>query len=278
MKILFATDICGNLSKYDELVNTVQFHKPQFVIISGILSGSNDIFLFDKIKIFLDKINNICPILIQVGGLDTEEFENYFDENISNDNLINISNQNIEFDDIVIAGNKYVPDHPFRLKDRVRRDHTKVKHPVQLESPVISTKTGIKPLEDLDFYLTNRDTIEDELKKKIESIKDIKKTIWVSYAPPSDMMLDILVSDINCGSVDVWKLANGDLTNNDQPSLILSGWATNVPKYTYKWFEQHRDCCCVQPGQSDDNLNCVLINMNDSGYAIYHSKYFPKRD
>jgi hypothetical protein len=149
-----------------------------------------------------------------------------------------------------------VVDYPFRLKDRCRKDTKDYLFQRQFGKGLLSTNEGWQELDDWFGYAETLPSIADEL-EKLEQPEDITKTIYVIHMPPYSLGLDKCRNGEEVGSKAVY-----DFLLKKQPLLSLHGHIHESPNVTNIWWAWLGSTICVQPGQYDNRLTCVIIDMS----------------
>jgi hypothetical protein len=137
-----------------------------------------------------------------------------------------------------------VPDLPFALKDRARKDTKEFVFPRQIGKPVLSTSNGWKKIDNWFSYIDTLPTIEEEINNLVKP-SNIEKAIYVIHTPPSDISLDICHDGRKVGSRAIYEFLK-----KTQPLLSFHGHIHESPETLGKWFNKIGRTICIQPGQS----------------------------
>jgi Icc-related predicted phosphoesterase len=264
MKILYVTDLHGDVSKYDRLYQTALSLKVDMVINGGdMLPKNSDLhrqgdfisqYLIGHFKQFDDaKIHYLCLL----GNDDLRIYDELLERVCADSSYVkNIAQKTVQIGDCEFTGMNWVVDYPFRLKDRCRKDTTDYKIKNQLGTALFSTRDGWKEIKDWQAHLDNLPTIEDEL-KKLERPSELSKSIYIIHAPPSGLGLDVCSNGFKAGSVAVHNFLK-----SNQPKLSLHGHIHESPEVSGKWKAVLGKTVCVQPGQMK-GFTYAVIDLDD---------------
>ena len=281
MKILATSDIHQMISKWKELVKVCQSQKEKFdiVLIAGDLFPKDDYIqgqlpFMSHLKRYANKIKETgAEILIALGNDDNEllipEMENADKEGLWH----YMSEKVVEINGYEFAGMPYVPDYPFGYKywcagefeDNIRID------PKQFTDPVLINKYNeFTVIPDYSKYLKEKKKIWESLVEVVAKVKNIKKSIWLIHAPPSDLALDVCSHGGRVGSQAVLKFIQ-----EYQPLLTIHGHIHESPEYNgHKWNQQEGSTLCIQGGQIGFDLHySTIVLENEKIKSKEHSIY-----
>ena len=281
MKLLVTNDVHQMISKWKKLVEVCEELKPDVVAIAGDLFPKDTYItgqlpFMRHLKKYGQKMKDAgCEVLIALGNDDNQllipEMEEADKEGIwhyLHEKICKV--QGYEF-----VGMPYVPDYPFGYKywchaefeDFIRIDSQQFTDPV-----LIDEETGkFKVIPNLEEYLKGKISIYKSLCNLADQVEDIKKSIWLIHAPPSNMGLDVCCHGARVGSQAVLKFIE-----EKQPFITLHGHIHESPEYNgHKWCQMNGDTLCVQGGQLGFDLHYSVIEIED-GKVIKkeHSVYY----
>ena len=252
MKILYVTDLHGSEWKYDRILEIAKSISADIVINGGDmfpLRGNllhQDEFVINYLDEHFSNFNTErIYYLTMLGNDDLQKFDDFF-QTICNkyEYVLNINFQRIEINDYEFIGMNLVPDLPFALKDRARKDNNNFIFPKQFGKPVLSTPNGWKKINDWFSYVDTLPTIEEEINKLVRP-SNIEKAIYVIHTPPSDVTLDVCQDGRKVGSRAIY-----DFLKKTQPLLSFHGHIHESPEILGKWSNKIGRTICIQPGQS----------------------------
>jgi len=166
--------------------------------------------------------------------------------------FIRIDGETVEYEGWNFWGYNFVPELPFGLKDWVKYDYAGAPRPPQSSHPVLSVDNGFILIPDIELFLHDRNTIEEDL----ESVKldDPGHTIAVMHSPPYGVGLDVCSGGRTVGSRSILKFIR-----REQPILSLHGHIHESPQISGKWKVNIGRTVAVQPGPAP-----VLITMTEN--------------
>ena len=269
MKLLYVTDIHGIEWKHNEIYRIASSLKPDVVINGGDMltfRGNlmyQDRFITDFLDDYFSKFEKMkVYFLSMLGNDDLKIFDDLFQEICDKySHVINLAQKKfqIEGSEFVFIGMNWIPDLPFGLKDRARKDMKVFKFPKQIGKQYLSTPNGWNQIEDWISYVETLPTIEDELRNLVKP-SDMSNTIYVFHSPPSNLGLDVTFAGLKVGSV-----AEYNFLKENQPKMSFHGHIHESPDVSGKWFSQLGKTICIQPGQShqhENTLSYVLVDLD----------------
>ena len=262
MKILFVTDLHGNLSKYKRLHGIAKFHGVEMVINGGdMLPKDGDLFEQDQFitGVFTDhleqfnasKIHYLCCL----GNDDLRIFDPLFEETCQPFPFVhNIAQRKVEIGGYEFIGMNWVVDYPFRLKDRCRMDTKDYVFQEQFGSGLYSTPNGWEEIKDWVTCAQSLPTIEEEL-QNLPKPKNVSKSIYAIHMPPARLGLDKCAHGAEVGSQAVYNFIE-----TNKPLLTLHGHIHESPRETGIWTATLGKTICIQPGQLAP-LSYVVVDL-----------------
>ena len=252
MKVLYVTDLHGAEWKYARTFEIAKSINVDIVINGGDmlpLKGNilnQDKFMINYLDGYFSNFNSESIYYItMLGNDDIQKFDDLF-QNLCDkyDYIINIGNSVFELNDYEFIGMNLVPDVPFALKDRARKDTKEFEFPRQFGKPVISTSNGWKKINDWFSYIDTLPTIEDEINDLVKP-SNMENAIYVIHTPPSDLSLDVCHDGRKVGSKAVYEFLK-----KNQPLLSFHGHIHESAEVSGKWYNKIGRTLCIQPGQS----------------------------
>jgi len=262
MKVVFTTDLHGEIWKYDRLLKTVRDFRADVVINGGdMLPKAGNLFDQDKfISGYLDKhfeqsaefgISYLC----YPGNDDLRIFDGLFERTcVKYRGVVNLAQRKFDIGRFEFIGMNWVVDYPFRLKDRCRMDTSDYDFQMQFGTGLLSTPGGFEELPDWFATAKTLPTIEDELNRLPEP-SSMSQGICVIHMPPSRLGLDVCANGSEVGSKAIYNFLE-----KKQPKLSLHGHIHESPETCGRWHEKLGDTLCIQPGQLTP-FTYVTINL-----------------
>src|SRR5208337_1008242 len=262
MKIVFATDLHGDRTKYSRLVEVAKDFKAEAIVNCGdMLPKGKDIlnqgeFITDYLDGYFSELNAAGIYhLSYLGNDDLQMFDQLFEDTCGKyPYIINLAQRKFEIQGQEFIGMNWVTDYPFLLKDRCRKDTEDYVFPPQKGKGLVSTAQGLREIRDWVSYATALPTIEDELDRLVRPVS-IEKAVYVIHMPPSGLGLDVCRDGREVGSKALYRFIE-----KNQPLLTLHGHIHESPDRTGIWQAKLGETICVQPGQSYRKLTYVTID------------------
>jgi len=268
MRFIFVTDIHGNEKAYRDLFTTAEERKVAAVVFGGDIlpmptaienfaSGQRafiNSFLKPAIKDFRRRSN--AEIFLMPGNDDASGCADQL-EALAREGLAKYIHMRVhEFGDLFIYGYRFVPLTHFGIKDWEKYDTADQIPPRTAVSPFFTRAKGIVTI-DVEKAIRPRGTIENDF-GNILSETDPANTIYVTHTPPYDTALDIIFDGRHVGS----RALRGFIEKT-QPPLTLHGHIHESPSRSGRIFDTIGNTICVNPGDSKERLNALLIDSDD---------------
>lgn len=287
MKILYVTDLHGDILRYNKTLQVALREKVSIVINGGYMFSNRDQETFlDRLPLHFEEFQDAkIYYLCMLGNDDLQIFDKEFDGLCNSYSYVkNIAQHKVKILGYEFIGMNWVHDYPFRLKDRCRldnsNDHCDV---VQFGAPLFSVFKDevaieeqhlLNPLkkESYESYLHSIPTLEDEL-KALPIPQNKEKCFYVIHMPPADLDLDQCLRGPKVGSPAILQFLK-----EMQPAFSLHGHIHESPTVSGKWLAELGKTICIQPGQkpflqdfmtdtiANQFLTYVLIDL-DEGFV-----------
>lgn len=266
MKILFCTDLHGCKWKYEKSLEIAEQKSVDVVINGGDMLPTDGDLIYDQetflkwdLKEIFERFEKAKIYYLFIpGNDDLQIWDETFKELIKDYQYIKNINCSIEaLNGYEFIGFNLVPDYPFGLKDRCRKDKENFIFPGQYTDPVFSYRFGFKPIENWPQYCCKLDTLEDCL-KQLQRPKDFKKSIYVIHTPPKLTGLDVLSRGESVGSMAV-----REFIEQNQPLMTLHGHIHDASINK----TQIGNTICIQPGQLK-KFHYAIIDLSSMNISI----------
>lgn len=251
MKIIYTTDLHGEIWKYDRLIKAARDFRAEVVINGGdMLPKAGNLFDQDKfINGYLEKhfeqgAEFGIAYLCYLGNDDLRIFDDLFESTCAKyQGVINLAQRKYDIGRFEFIGMNWVVDYPFRLKDRCRMDTKDYNFQMQFGTGLLSTPDGFEELPDWFAAARTLPSIEDEL-DRLPKPDSMAQSIYVIHMPPYRLGLD------RCGNgAEVGSKAIYNFLERNQPLLSLHGHIHESPEASGRWHAKLGNTICVQPGQ-----------------------------
>lgn len=276
MKIIYTSDLHGNVKKFDRLYDVACRHQADIVINGGDMYPMDDLYQQDRfingpLTAHFKKFHHAgIRYLSFPGNDDLAIFDSLFNALCDRfDVVFNIAQRMVEIEGWTFVGMNFVNDYPFQLKDRCRLDRKNSPVGRQLGPGMVSQpgkKTKI--INDWATHIRGLPTIEEELERLIamttthsrdQSLSEkMARTIYVVHNPPAGLGLDV------CGHGEaVGSQALHDFLKEYQPLMSLHGHIHESFDCTGIWRASVGKTIAIQPGQSSpDQLTYAVIEID----------------
>ena len=269
--VLFASDLHGNASLYENCLALVGERRPSLLLLGGDLLPNwspreqlledQRAFIKSTLWTFLESVLGL-DITIEIGFMLGNE-----DCQILREGLVPLSlSRSVHVvqgegftttSGWTVLGFNAVPETPFALKDLDRRDRESdpVKYPHV--DAVRSTNSGLEKIAPAE-WLDRHGSIAAEL-EGLGAVADPRRTIFVSHSPPYDTPLDMMMDGSHVGSRSIRSYIEVN-----QPLVSLHGHIHESFHQTGKYACRLGDTVCFNPGQiHPPALDAVVFHTSD---------------
>ena len=238
MKFIYACDIHGDEYKYKCLLEQAIKNNIKCICILG----NDDLEILDK---------------------------NFSDMCRKNENVFNIDQKKVSFNDVTFIGLSKVLDHPFGCKDRVVIEEG-LEMPFQLSSVIYVDKCrNMLSVEEWREHRKNIEKIEDIL-EKLPKAKKGNKVIYVFHNPPFGLGLDVCRDKRQVGSKAITNFLE-----KGNAYMSLHGHIHESYRVTGIWKNELNGTICIQTGQTERYSKDMLYTIIDTD-TNYNDLYIYK--
>jgi len=286
MKILFASDLHGQIRRYDELLNLAHESGSDCLLLGGdllptklggispLLTGRIDFNAGLQIQMdFID--TTLAPLLNEF--MDSHPSMRVFyipgnhDWVAAMEHLAATAPQalNLHLRQTCLCGYRFmgyacVTDSSFRVKDYVRRDTPQDGH-APSRYACISTPQGIRSVHD-GAYIQRHPSIQEELAGL--ALDDPEHTICLFHSPPFHSGLDTLYDGRPIGS----RAIHAFITKR-QPLITLHGHIHESPYLSGVFHVRIGRTLSVNAGHGRKKLHAVAFDPENPGATLIHSLF-----
>lgn len=256
MKFVYATDLHGDIKKYEDVLKFTLDHDIKLIHLGAdILPKGYSLLKIQKkfVKGYLKTFYIRCSdekitVLAFFGNDDVYTRKRYFRDYADLLDEIPYEKEGYEF-----RAYPYVLDYPFGLKTSCKLDHSGWICPDNyLGIPCDYNESGQFCIEDVKEYFSKKGTIEEDLK----NIHADNKTIMAIHQPPHALNLDVCMGEKRVGSKSVLKWIE-----REQPLMVLSGHIHENFEVTSVWKAMVNNTLVIQPGQMEEQTTLVYIDI-----------------
>jgi Icc-related predicted phosphoesterase len=260
MKVIFTSDLHGEIHLYQELFSEVLSSSVEIIALGGDLLPSFpptkqyediipdqkafiDQFLLPLLKRMLET-TFVNQIFLIPGNWDLS-YPHLFKE--KEEGIIDLSQKSYRSNNgYEWIGYPFVPPTPFRPKDFEKMDDPQSPWPPQKDPSFIKASDQTDQLIPIDphGFLRQRETIREDLGRLPKPLLP-KRSIFVMHSPPFGTRLDIIQSGEFAGSRSIKTFIE-----KHQPLLTLHGHIHESPDISGHYSDRIGETISVNPGQS----------------------------
>lgn len=273
MRVLFATDLHGLPGHLDDLANRTHTDRPDVLLVGGDALpdadpadplGSQVRFLLTHMRPLFETLKSEQPDICIATILGNHDWLCTYDAmaGLEEAGLLSVIRPDnpTRLGNYTFLGYWFAPPCPYPVKDFERLDFPG--QPYQFDGGVIWDRSQGRPvLVNGGAYLGQTPSMREDL-DRMPLVTD-SDWILVAHAPPFQTNLDMLTGVGHVGSQSI-----KDFILQRQPLLSLHGHIHESPRLS-GWFWQHLGrTIAVNPGQRDDGLAAVLIDLADEAITL----------
>jgi Icc-related predicted phosphoesterase len=245
----FASDIHGDVERYEKLWSRIGAERPDAVFLGGdllphlrALAAPHDLGGRDFVNDFLavgferlrDDLGEDYPAVMVILGNDDAALEEKAVADVGERHLWEyVHNRRAELADIAVYGYSYVPPTPFALKDWERYDVSRYVDPGSV-SPEEGLRSVPRDEREIRYATIQRDLLE------LAGEDDLTRAVFLFHSPPYDTKLDRAAldgrrvdhvpMDVRVGSIAIRRFIE-----ERQPLITLHGHVHESAQLTGSW-------------------------------------------
>jgi Icc-related predicted phosphoesterase len=272
--LLLTTDLHQRRGKWEQLVRTAEDERPAFILIAGDILPKEGGFarqrdFFPQLRSMLRSVRDRtgARVLLYLSNDDGHFLECFVDALAAEDLCVNLNQRVHRENGLVFCGMNKVRDYPFGYKHYCVPDGDWLADPVQYcgEGITFDEQGDEVAIPNLREYLRGKPSILahlEDLKTQLEP-GEMAHSVWMVHQPPVSLGMDICADDRRVGSPALTRFIE-----ENQPLLGCSGHIHESPhRPGGRWIATLGDTVWIQPGQVDDRLHYVVLDITD-GYAV----------
>ena len=260
MKVLYTSDLHGEIHLYQELLSLTVSSSPEIMVIGGDLFPSfpptkryedmvpnQKIFIDQFLSPFFKRMSettSVQQIFLMPGNWDLG-YPYLFKE--PTERIIDLNQRSYRLKNgYELIGYPFVPPTPFRPKDYEKMDDREAPWPPQKNPSYILSSDQTDQLTPIDpyLYLRGRETIEEDLDRLPKPLYQ-KRTIYVMHSPPFGTRLDLIQGGKSAGSRSIKTFLE-----RNQPLLTLHGHIHESAELSGAYMDRIGKTLSINPGQS----------------------------
>jgi uncharacterized protein len=260
MKVLFSSDLHGNIEQYKELFKIADKEKLPIILGGDLTPKDFSTRTVDGQKSFLEKdFQSLLlkyphvQVFAMMGNDDFKDNMPLLNE-LSNKHkqLVILNGEPFAFQGYFLIGYPYVPLTPFKYHDWLKVDIPEDERPF-VKNGVISQKGK---LIDHVLVLNRNDTIEKDF-ACIGKACAGEKAIWVVHTPPMNTALDFNRDHLHIGSIALRRAIE-----TYQPKITLHGHIHETVDLTGKFIEKIGKTTALAAGNSPNgSLHYLIVDL-----------------
>ena len=287
MKVLYTSDLHGEIHLYQELLSVAISSSSEIMVIGGDLLPSfpptkryedmvpnQKTFIDQFLSPFFKRMLETTPIeqIFLIPGnwdlgypfLFTERTKKIIDLNQKSYRLKN---------GYELIGYPFVPPTPFRPKDYEKMDDREALWPPQKNPSYIRSSDQADRLIPIDpyLYLRERETIKEDLDRVPRPLHP-RRTIYLMHSPPFGTRLDLIQGRKPAGSRSIKTFIE-----RNQPLLTLHGHIHESPELSGTYVDRIGETLSINPGQwigttrNISKLHAVTFEIEKAEQTLTHN-------
>ncbi len=279
---LFASDLHGNVDRYNKLFDAIRAKAPRAVFLGGDLcpsglarwdgpeSAGGDFlngFLFSGLQRLRLEMGSEYPEILAIPGNDDMRTEEHVMIEAQEAGLWQyIHNRKTAVDGYPVFGYAFVPPTPFPWKDWERYDVSRYIPPGS-----VSPEEGWRTVE-ADRHWVRYGTIKTDLEDLTSREEDLSRSVFLFHTPPHETSLDR--ADLDGKSVDhvpldihVGSIAVRRFIQARQPRLTLHGHIHESARLTGSWQDRIGDTLLFTAAHDGPELALVRFDLDNPSVA-----------
>lgn len=260
MKVLYTSDLHGEIHLYQELLSLAISSSSEIMVIGGDLFPSfpptkryedmvpnQKIFIDQFLSPFFERMSettSVQQIFLIPGNWDLG-YPYLFKE--PTERIIDLNQRSYRLKNgYELIGYPFVPPTPFRPKDYEKMDDREAPWPPQKNPSYILSSDQTDQLTPIDpyLYLRGRETIEEDLDRLPKPLYQ-KRTIYIMHSPPFGTRLDLIQGGKSAGSRSIKTFLE-----RNQPLLTLHGHIHESAELSGAYMDRIGKTLSINPGQS----------------------------
>ena len=281
MRILYTTDLQGDIIKYEKIFDIVNSKGPNVVCLGADIlpkHGPNDESLHEiqskfvngYLPEFLHKMEVLgVPTILDFGNDDMHSVYPQFIELIDSMHAAYYTHgEMIKLGEFHFYGMHLIPDCPFALKDWCRKDDPTSVPPLKEigDTRFVSCAPG-NLIEIDDKYFEYNASLKDVLECMSWQFSKQRKEIWLTHSPPKGLGLDMVSEGkfIQIGSAAITQFLE-----ERQPLISLHGHAHSSHKISGMKHNMIGKTYCIQPGVNGipGKLNYCVVDPERASHIL----------
>jgi Icc-related predicted phosphoesterase len=210
MRLLFVTDLHGDTRKYERTLEVALSSGVEVVINGGDMlpkggASRQAEFITGYLEPYFARYDASGVYHLGfLGNDDLRIYDQLFERICLRFPRVEpLAQRRVEIGGYQWVGFNWVPDFPFRLKDRARKDSQSFSFPRQFGTALLSAPQGMQEIPDWFAYADSLPTVAEEL-RCLERPTHMARAVYVIHTPPSGLGLDVTATGERVGSTAIY--------------------------------------------------------------------------
>jgi Icc-related predicted phosphoesterase len=278
MRLVYTSDLHGNLEKYQQLLHLAVEHTAQAVIVGGDLLPntvriseaiqSQRAFIDYQLRPLLHTFHAAHPdirVYLLPGNDDWAAAYAGFAELEAQALVLPLHERVFALSDTCwLAGYGCVPVTPFSIKDFERFDGEGDIPPYSF-AMAYTSESG-QPVKTSLAAMMRRPSIAAGL-QALAQRSHPQHTIYVTHTPPYHTALDVMRTK------RIGSRALRRFIETHQPPLTLHGHIHESPRLSGRYVDRLGSTWCINPGSEREYLSAVVVDTEDIAGTLWHTRY-----
>ena len=289
MKVLYTSDLHGEIHLYQDLLSLAVSSLSEMMVIGGDLLPSfpptrryedmipnQKTFTTQFLSPFFKKMletTSIQQIFLIPGNWDLD-YLSLFRQ--ATEGIVDLNQKGHRLKNgYELIGYPFVPPTPFRPKNYEKMDDPEAPWPRQKNPSYILSSDQTDQLTPIDpyLYLRKRETIEEDLDRLSKPLNP-KRTVYIMHSPPFGTRLDFIQGGKSTGSRSIKAFVE-----KNQPLLTLHGHIHESPELSGAYVDRIGETLSINPGQSAWSgrdimkLDAVTFQMENIEGTLRHTRF-----
>ena len=288
MRLLYTSDLHGNISAYEQLFSLAVERQAEAVVVGGDLlphtmTRSTAIarqrtFITEALRPLVADFRRAHPSVMlyllpgnddwaaAIAALDDLESEGLVHQLHERIYTLKPPDTTLASVGLFLAGYGCVPITPFSIKDYERRDDGPPPR-YSFEMAFISHPSLPEPRRVSLPAIASRPSITDDL-AALGRRSPPGQTIYVCHTPPRDTGIDRAHGGRHIGSIALRRFIE-----QHQPPLTLHGHVHEAPAASGRYAERIGATWCLNPGHDGRRLHAISLDTDDIAGSLWHTVY-----
>ena len=289
MKILYASDLHGDLRLYQELCVLAGSSSADVIVLGGDILPSfaptkryedmipyQKVFVEQSLRPLFSRITETTAIrkILTIPGNWDAGYPFLFEEPL--EAVVDLTQKVYSLENgFELIGYPFIPPTPFRPKDYEKMDDPESPWPPQKNPSYVRSHDNpdqVMPIDPI-AYLRQRETIQTDLDDLIKPTH-FRKAIYIMHSPPHGTRLDLIYGRTHAGSRSIARFIK-----RNHPLVTLHGHIHEAPEVSGAYLDSIGETLCINPGQltfterGPSKLSAVVFDVENPVATLQHTNF-----